>query len=145
MRSLVIVVSLLLLAPSAAQAKPPKKSDCKIHADNIKALSSQLGLRPGIRGGALMAAVEDWIDKSGKFWKYVKRLAEAGVLYYSPGSAPQLVDRKADGELKTFMIVEDTMTVFPAQVNLRPLAEVKAAFTAAGSSSLLPPTVRPRS
>ena len=87
----------------------------------VKAVADEVGLW-----------VESWLDKSSKFWEQVKRLVDAGVIYYSPGSASHLVERSDDGELKSFPIIEDTLTVFPAQVNLRPLADVKAAYKAAG-------------
>jgi hypothetical protein len=72
--------------------------------------------------------VEDWLDKSKKYWRMVKPLLEAEALYYSPGSAPHLVEREDDGELKSFPVVEDTMTPVPCQHRLLPLAQIKAVY-----------------
>lgn len=78
------------------------------------------------------AWVKDWLDKSAKYWKFVQPLLEAEKLYYSPGSAPHLVERKSDGELKSFACIEDTLTPVPMQHRLRPLEEIRAAYKGAG-------------
>jgi hypothetical protein len=75
--------------------------------------------------------VEDWLDKSKKYWRMVKPLLEAEALYYSPGSAPHLVQRERDGELKSFPVVEDTMTPVPAQHRLLPIEHIKAVYAKA--------------
>lgn len=76
--------------------------------------------------------VEDWLDMSGRYWEFVQPLLEAEVLYYSPGSAPHLVKRAEDGRLESFPVVEDTLTVVPAQHRLRAVEQIKAAYKAAG-------------
>ena len=75
--------------------------------------------------------VEDWLDKSSKYWAMVKPLLEAEALYYSPGSAPHLVKRETDGMLKSFPIVEDTLTPVPAQHRLLPIEQIQSAFKSA--------------
>jgi hypothetical protein len=72
--------------------------------------------------------VEDWLDKSKKYWQMVKPLLEAEALFYSPGSAPHLVEREKDGKLKSFPVVEDTMTPVPCQHRLLPLGQIKAVY-----------------
>ena len=62
----------------------------------------------------------------------VQPLLNAEALYYSPGSAPHLVKRAEDGRLESYPIVEDTLTVIPAQHRLRPVEQIKAAYKAAG-------------
>jgi hypothetical protein len=76
--------------------------------------------------------VEDWLDTSNKYWEMVKPLLEAKVLYYSPGSAPHLVKREDDGRLLSYPVIEDTLTVTPAQHRSRPIEQIKAAYKAAG-------------
>jgi hypothetical protein len=76
--------------------------------------------------------VEDWLDTSNEYWKFVEPLLEAGVLFYSPGSAPHLVKRADDGRLVSYPVVEDTLTVVPAQHRLRSVEQIKAAYKAAG-------------
>ena len=78
------------------------------------------------------AWVEDWLDKGNQYWKMVRPLLDREALFYSPGSAPHLVKRQADGRLDSYPIVEDTFTVIPAQHRLRPVAQIKAAYKAAG-------------
>ncbi len=78
------------------------------------------------------AWVEDWLDKSSKYWAMVQPLLDAEALYYSPGSAPHLIKRGDDGELLSYPIVEDTLTLIPAQHRLRPVEQIKAAYKAAG-------------
>jgi len=87
-------------------------------------------IKAGVDGHG--AWVEDWLDKSNKYWAMVKPLLDAEVLHYSPGSAPHLVKRQEDGRLDSYPIVEDTMTVIPAQHRLRPIEQIKAAYKAAG-------------
>jgi hypothetical protein len=76
--------------------------------------------------------VEDWLDTSGKYWEMVRPLLEAKVLYYSPGSAPHLVRKEKDGRLLIYPVIEDTLTVTPAQHRSRPIEQIKAAYKAAG-------------
>jgi len=78
------------------------------------------------------AWVEDWLDKGNQYWKMVRPLLDKEALFYSPGSAPHLVKRQQDGRLDSYPIVEDTFTVIPAQHRLRPVAQIKAAYKAAG-------------
>jgi len=75
--------------------------------------------------------VEDWLDKSNKYWALVKPLLEAEALYYSPGSAPHLVKREDDGKLKSFPVVEDTLTPVPAQHRLLPIEHIQSAYKSA--------------
>lgn len=76
--------------------------------------------------------VEDWLDTSNKFWRLVKPLLDAEALYYSPGSAAHLVKREDDGKLKSFPVVEDTLTPTPMQHRLVPVEQVRAAYKSAG-------------
>jgi len=80
------------------------------------------------------AWVEDWLNKSSRFWQLVEPLLKAQALFYSPGSAPHLVKRADDGRLLSFPVVEDTLTPVPAQYRLhsRPVEQIKAAYKAAG-------------
>ena len=76
--------------------------------------------------------VEHWISKGNRYWNLIKALLDAKKLYYSPGSVAHLMRRDdSTGELKSFPVVEDSVTVAPAQFRLRPVAEVKAAYKAA--------------
>jgi 2'-5' RNA ligase len=76
--------------------------------------------------------VEDWLDKSNRYWGMVQPLLKAEALYYSPGSASHLVRRKKDGELKSFPVIEDTLTPTPMQHYLRPIEQIKSAYATCG-------------
>jgi len=82
--------------------------------------------------------VEDWLDKSSKYWALVKPLLDAEALYYSPGSAPHLVEREDDGKLKSFPVVEDTLTPVPAQHRLLPIEQIQSAFKSANIELNMP-------
>jgi len=75
--------------------------------------------------------VEDWLNKSSRFWHLVKPLLEAERLYYSPGSAPHLVKKAADGELLVWPVVEDTLTPMPMQHRLLPIEQLKGVYKTA--------------
>ena len=82
--------------------------------------------------------VQDWIDKSTKYWALIEKLLKQGKLYYSPGSVPHLTKSADDGRLISWPIVEDTLTPTPAQFRLRAVEQIKAAYKAA---NLEPPTI----
>jgi len=84
--------------------------------------------------------VEDWLDKSNRYWQMVEPLLKKEALYYSPGSVPHLTRKAHDGRLLTWPIVEDTLTVTPAQHRQRPVEQIKAAYKAA---NLEPPEIEP--
>lgn len=93
---------------------------------------SVIGRRVAAKSDDVGLWVEDWLDQSSKYWAMVQPLLNAEALFYSPGSAPHLVKRTEDGELESYPIVEDTLTVIPAQHRLRPVEQIKAAYKAAG-------------
>jgi len=90
-----------------------------------------MGKRTSYKADDIGIWVEAWLDKSSKYWSMVKPLLYAEALFYSPGSAPHLVKRENDGQLKSFPIVEDTMTPVPAQHRLLPIEQIESAFKSA--------------
>lgn len=82
--------------------------------------------------------VEHWVNKANEFWKFVDPLLKTGLLYYSPGSAPHLVQREENGELKMFWAIEDSLTPTPCQYRLRPVEQIKTAFEEAGLEFNIP-------
>lgn len=76
--------------------------------------------------------IESWLDKSKQYWGMVEPLLKAEKLFYSPGSASHLVKRGPDGCLKSFPIIEDTLTPVPMQHRLLPIEHIKASFAAIG-------------
>ena len=99
---------------------------------------SQIGRRITAKSDDTGVWVEDWIDKSNRYWAVVEPLLEAQRLYYSPGSAPHLIKRAKSGELLSFPIVEDTLTPMPAQYRLRPIEEIEATYKSANIELNLP-------
>ena len=90
-----------------------------------------IGKRVDSREDEVGIWVQDWIDKSNKYWAQVEPLLRQDRLFYSPGSAPHLVKRAEDGRLLTFPVIEDTLTPRPAQYRLRPIAQIKATYDSA--------------
>lgn len=90
-----------------------------------------IGKRMDAKADDVGVFVQNWIDKSNRYWKMVEPLLRAERLFYSPGSAPHLVKRADDGRLLSFPVVEDTLTPIPAQYRLRPVEQIKAAYKAA--------------
>ena len=60
MRFVALLCSLFVLLPPATHAKM-SKADCKAHAAAVSELAKQFGMRPGIKGRALLDAVESWV------------------------------------------------------------------------------------
>ena len=99
---------------------------------------SQIGRRITAKSDDTGVWVEDWIDKSNRYWAVVEPLLEADRLFYSPGSAPHLVKRAKSGELLSFPVIEDTLTPMPAQYRLRPIEEIEATYKSANIELGLP-------
>lgn len=99
-----------------------------------------IGKRTSYKTDDIGVWVEDWLDKSSKYWVMVKPLLEAEALYYSPGSAPHLVKREDDGRLKSFPVVEDTLTPVPAQHRLLPIEQIQSAYKSANIELNMPGT-----
>jgi len=99
---------------------------------------AQIGRRITAKSDDTGVWVEDWIDKSNRYWAVVEPLLEAERLYYSPGSAPHLIKRAKSGELLSFPVVEDTLTPMPAQYRLRPIEEIEATYKSANIELNLP-------
>jgi hypothetical protein len=93
--------------------------------------------------------VQDWINKSNRYFDIVRQLLDAGKLWYSPGSVPHLVDRTPERKITSYPVVDDTGTPIPAQFALgledRPLGLVKMAYKAAGLEFTVPEELRGRS
>jgi len=100
-----------------------------------------MGKRTSYKADDTGVWVEDWLDKSNKYWALVKPLLEAEALYYSPGSAPHLVKREDDGRLKSFPVVEDTLTPVPAQHRLLPIEHIQSAYKSANIELSMPEPV----
>jgi len=90
-----------------------------------------MGRRTSHKADDVGVWVEDWLDKSSKYWAMVKPLLEAEALYYSPGSSQHLIEREDDGRLKSFPVVEDTLTPVPAQHRLLPIEHIQSAYKSA--------------
>jgi 2'-5' RNA ligase len=105
-----------------------------------------LGHRDDARKDADGLWVQDWLDKSGKFWGMVKALLEKRALFYSPGAVPHLVERTPQRQLKAYPIADDTFTPTPVLAPLlgaeRSLDYVKSAYAEAGIELTFPAGLR---
>jgi len=70
--------------------------------------------------------VEAEIDRAGEYAEAVLKLIRRGVLGYSTGSVPHLVERNA-GELKRWPIYEVSLTPTPAEPRTVGVGQIKAA------------------
>ena len=58
---------------------------------------------------------EAQLNNSTRYLKSIKRLIDLGVMGYSTGTAPQLINKKESGEIETWPIVELSITPVPAE------------------------------
>lgn len=71
--------------------------------------------------------VEGELDKSKKFFRGVAELVKQGKLFWSPGTAGHLIQYMGDGKgLRSFPIVEMTLTPTPARPQLHSVAWLRA-------------------
>lgn len=75
---------------------------------------------------------EAQLDLRQRYVRTVLKLVEKGVLGWSSGSLPHLVDVAADGHIKRWPIVEGSLTPTPAEPRRTDVHTLKSAFEALG-------------
>lgn len=85
--------------------------------------------------------VEAQLDLRNEWARAVLELVERGVLAWSSGSLPHLVEVAADGQIVRWPVVEGSLTPTPAEPRFTDAVTVKAAFEALGlpTERLQPP------
>lgn len=76
--------------------------------------------------------LEAQLDRSKEYIKEVTQLIEEGVLGWSSGSVPHLVDVLQGGKIKTWPIVEFSLTPTPAEPRTLGVQHLRSALEAAG-------------
>lgn len=64
--------------------------------------------------------VECQLNKSQKYWEQIKSMITQGLLFFSSGASPHLVEKKSTGEITRWPTIEFTLTPTPAN----PLATI---------------------
>src|SRR5689334_5759810 len=75
---------------------------------------------------------EAQLDLRQKYVRTVLKLVEKGILGWSSGSLPHLVDVAADGHIKRWPIVEGSLTPTPAEPRRTDVHTLKSAYAALG-------------
>ncbi len=88
---------------------------------------------------------EAQLDLRQRYVQAVHRLIEKGVLAWSSGSLPHLVERGADGHIKRWPLVEGSLTPTPAEPRYTDVSTVQHTYKALGlDPSRLQPTTAPQ-
>jgi HK97 family phage major capsid protein len=87
---------------------------------------------------------EAQLDLRRRYVRTVQRLVEKGVLAWSSGSLPHLVEVADDGHIQRWPIVEGSLTPTPAEPRLTNVGTVKSAYKALGMDFIEPPTHQER-
>ncbi len=80
---------------------------------------------------------EAQLDLRQKYVQAVLRLVARGVLSWSSGSLPHLVEVAHDGEIKRWPIVEGSLTPLPAEPRRTDVRTIKSAYAALGLDTTL--------
>ncbi len=75
---------------------------------------------------------EAQLDLHKRYVRAVRRLVDLGVLSWSSGSLPHLVDVGEDGQIKTWPIVEGSLTPTPAEPRQTDVQTLKSAYKSLG-------------
>ncbi len=75
---------------------------------------------------------EAQLDLHKRYVRAVQRLVDQGVLSWSSGSLPHLVEVKADGQIERWPIVEGSLTPTPAEPRLTDVHTLKSAYKSLG-------------
>ncbi|MFN8372547.1 MAG: phage major capsid protein [Anaerolineae bacterium] len=82
---------------------------------------------------------EAQLDLRRRYVRTVQRLVEKGVLAWSSGSLPHLVEVADDGFIQRWPIIEGSLTPTPAEPRLTNVGTVKSAYKALGLQYIEPP------
>ncbi|MDX1994181.1 MAG: phage major capsid protein [bacterium] len=78
---------------------------------------------------------EAQLDLRQRYVHAVRRLVEKGILAWSSGSLPQLVEVGGDGRIKRWPIVEGSLTPTPAEPRRTDVRTLKSAYAALGAEA----------
>ncbi len=97
---------------------------------NLKA--AVIGVIDTLRPDETGLWAEAQLDMRQRYVQAVQRLIDRGILGWSSGSLPHLVEVADDGRIKRWPIVEGSLTPTPAEPRLTDVHTLKSAFAALG-------------
>ena len=72
------------------------------------------------------------LDKSGEYWAQIVKLIKMGILHWSSGTLPHLVEKDPDGRIKRWPLVEGSLTPTPAEPRMTNVVMLKSAIADSG-------------
>lgn len=97
---------------------------------NVKA--AVIGVIDTLKADAIGVWAEAQLDLRQKYVLTVLKLVEKGILGWSSGSLPHLVEVERDGHIKSWPIVEGSLTPTPAEPRRTDVHTIKSAFASLG-------------
>ena len=94
--------------------------------------SAVIGVIDKLKADAVGLWAEAQLDLRHKYINAVRRLVKRGVLGWSSGSLPHLVEVAGDGRIKRWPIVEGSLTPTPAEPRQTDVMTIKSAFEVLG-------------
>lgn len=94
--------------------------------------SSVIGVINNLKADATGVWAEAQLNLRNKYVETVLKLIEQGILGWSSGSLPHLVEVAADGKIKRWPIVEGSATPTPAEPRRTGISTIKSAYAALG-------------
>ena len=91
-----------------------------------------IGLIDTLRPDEIGLWAEAQLDLHKRYVRAVQRLVDQGILSWSSGSLPHLVEVGADGRIKRWPIVEGSLTPTPAEPRLTDVRTLKSAYKSLG-------------
>jgi HK97 family phage major capsid protein len=91
-----------------------------------------IGMIDTLRTDAVGLWAEAQLDLRHRYTEAVRRLIDRGILSWSSGSLPHLVEVAKDGRIKWWPIVEGSLTPTPAEPRCTDVHTIKSAYTALG-------------
>ena len=91
-----------------------------------------IGVMDTLRADDTGLWAEAQLDLHKRYVRAVQRLVERGVLSWSSGSLPHLVEVSAEGQIKSWPIVEGSLTPTPAEPRHTDVRTLQSAYKALG-------------
>ncbi len=91
-----------------------------------------IGAIDALRPDALGVWAEAQLDLRARYIEAILRLIKRGVLGWSSGSLPHLVEIAGDGHIRRWPVVEGSLTPAPAEPRCTDVQTIKSAFDALG-------------
>ncbi|MBI5671107.1 MAG: phage major capsid protein [Chloroflexi bacterium] len=94
-----------------------------------------IGVMDTLKADAVGVWAEAQLDLRQRYVRAVQKLVDRGLLGWSSGSLPHLVEVAGDGHIRRWPIIEGSLTPTPAEPRRTDARTIKSAYEAAGLSS----------